>query len=247
MKHDRTPPTVRPGSTGGRHLPFRNPASVLRNDLRLAWSNRQTEFAAARISRGCAGPSVAIYASASENGLWPGGRRRSPPQSRGPSRVLASFVTISCVTGNTGSSAPRRVAFEKGRELPVTSTTRRTDRPTSRSSSCEDHLACFSKSTVSYRRAEATFADVGRLPRLGKPIFHVRGVSKKSGKRRSRRPCDRRGDLLASSALFERLVVHWRQGTLVRRAATAAALLFGAAWLAGVRADPESTARLVST
>ena len=51
-----------------------------------------------------------------------------------------------------------------------------------------------------------------------------------------------RVDLLAMSArlgyasLFERLVVHWRQGTLVRRAATAAALLFGAAWMArGVR------------
>ncbi len=47
-----------------------------------------------------------------------------------------------------------------------------------------------------------------------------------------------RVDLLAMSArlgyasLFERLVVHWRQGTLVRRAVTAAALLLGAAWLA---------------
>ncbi len=47
-----------------------------------------------------------------------------------------------------------------------------------------------------------------------------------------------RVDLLVMSArlgyasLFERLVVHWRQGTLVRRAATAAALLLGAAWLA---------------
>ena len=47
-----------------------------------------------------------------------------------------------------------------------------------------------------------------------------------------------RVDLLAMSArlgyasLFERLVVHWRQGTLARRAATAAALLLGAAWLA---------------
>ena len=37
---------------------------------------------------------------------------------------------------------------------------------------------------------------------------------------------------LGYASPFERLVVHWRQGTLVRRAVTAAALLLGAAWLA---------------